>query len=352
MISFYPGPSRVHDEIPTYVKDAFQKGLLSMNHRSDEFMALCEKTVSLIKEKLDIPATYSVLFASSATECWEIIAQSLIKKESLHIFNGAFGEKWFDYTKRLRPGATSLVFDREQSINLKSIRFSTSELICLTQNETSNGTQISDKLITSVQKKNPKALIAVDATSSMAGINLNFKAADVWFASVQKCFGLPAGLAVMICSPKAIDRVKSIKEQQHYNSLDHMREMMEKWQTPYTPNVMGIYLLMRVLKKSKKINIVNKKTTERAKAWNDFFKEGKHLRLYIQNATVRSYTVITITGKPELLAQVKSEAKKKGFLLGEGYGKLRSETFRIANFPAIKKREIKQLREFLNDWIY
>jgi len=351
MISFYPGPSRVHDDIPKYVKDAHRKGLLSMNHRSHEFMALCEKTISLLKEKLDIPSSYSVFFTSSATECWEIIAQSLIKKESLHIFNGAFGEKWFEYTNRLIPGAKKFIFGHEQMPTLTKISARKSELICFTQNETSNGTQIRDKLIASVHKKNPKALIAVDATSSMAGINLNFKAADVWFASIQKCFGLPAGLAVMICSPKAIDRAKSIIEQQHYNSLGLMNEMMEKWQTPYTPNVMAIYLLMRVLKKSKKINLVNKKTTGRAKAWNDFFKEGQQLRPYIQNAAVRSSTVITITGKPELLVRVKSEAKENGFLLGEGYGKLKGETFRIANFPAIKKREIKQLKSFLNDWI-
>jgi phosphoserine aminotransferase len=129
MISFYPGPSRVHDKIPKYVKDACEKGLLSLNHRSDEFMGLCEITVSLLKEKLNIPETYTILFTSSATECWEILAQSLIKKESLHIYNGGFGEKWYDYTKRLRPGAKALHFDCEQEINLKETLLSKSELI-------------------------------------------------------------------------------------------------------------------------------------------------------------------------------------------------------------------------------
>ena len=38
MISFYPGPSRVYDEIPLYVKDAFKAGIMSINHRSDEFV--------------------------------------------------------------------------------------------------------------------------------------------------------------------------------------------------------------------------------------------------------------------------------------------------------------------------
>lgn len=351
MISFYPGPSRAHDQIPNYVKDAYRKGILSMNHRSEEFMTLCETTVILLKEKLNIPKSYTIYFTSSATECWEILAQSLIKKESLHIYNGAFGEKWFDYTKRIRPGAKAFSFEPELEIDLKKIKFPKSELICITQNETSNGTQVSDALISSIQKKYPKALIAVDATSSMAGIELNFSKADVWFASVQKCFGLPAGLAVMVCSPKAVERIKSIKENSHYNSLVFMNEMMNKWQTPYTPNVLGVYLLMRVVKDSKKIDSVHNKTEARAKAWEDFFNHGENLRLYIQNSNVRSRTVIAITGKTELLSEVKKKAKKKGFLLGEGYGKFKSETFRIANFPAIRKNEIAALKKFLKGYL-
>ncbi|HEY6437668.1 MAG TPA: hypothetical protein VIY47_13835, partial [Ignavibacteriaceae bacterium] len=124
-------------------------------------------------------------------------------------------------------------------------------------------------------------------------------------------------------------------------------EMMEQWQTSYTPNVLGIYLLMRVLKDSKNIRSVHKQIEERAKAWQDFFKNGKNLRLYIRNQKVRSHTVITITGNPELLNEVKSKSKKNGFVLGEGYGKLKNETFRIANFPALKNNEIKRLKDFL-----
>ena len=108
MISFYPGPSRVYDEIPKYVKEALAQGILSMNHRSDEFISLSRKTVALLKTKLSIPKDYTIFFTSSATECWEIIAQSIIQKESTHIYNGAFGEKWYDYTKRLHPEAKGI----------------------------------------------------------------------------------------------------------------------------------------------------------------------------------------------------------------------------------------------------
>ena len=351
MISFYPGPSRVHDEIPKYVKEAFGKGILSMNHRSAEFMKISERVVHLLKNKLHIPETYTIFYTTSATECWEIIAQSLISKQSFHVYNGAFGKKWFEYTKRLCSAAKNFPFDQEDVLNEKKLRFGKEPgVICLTQNETSNGTQVSNEIILSIRERYPDHLIAVDATSSMAGIFLNFKAADIWLASVQKCFGLPAGLGLMVCSPACMQKMEEVGDKKYYNSLSFMAEMMQKWQTPFTPNVLNIYLLMQVLEKSKPIEEVHTKIKQRYLQWVDFLKDRQTLQHLINNEAVRSYTVIPVRSNEALVSAIKSRARKKDILLGEGYGDLKASTFRIANFPAIKKREINLLKDFLDDY--
>lgn len=349
MISFYPGPSRVHDEIPGYVKDAAKQGIMSMNHRSPEFVAMSRKTIGLLKKKLSIPKDYTIFFTSSATECWEIIAQSWITEKSYHFYNGSFGQKWFEYTHKIKNGAIGKLFDRESALNADQLKYDGSNaVICLTQNETSNGTQVSNEIISTIRKNNPGHLIAVDATSSMAGIVLDFKSADIWFASVQKCFGLPAGLGIMICSPAALLRAKKINNSQYYNSIMFMNAMMEKWQTPFTPNVLGIYLLMRVLEKSKPIREVHKVTVNRFKEWTAFLQNTNNLKHLIKNKEVHSYTVLPIEGDPSSISKIKKNGKKQGFLLGEGYGDLRATTFRIANFPAIKNVEITKLKRFLS----
>jgi len=351
MISFYPGPSRVHDDISKWVKAAHQKGVMSLNHRSPEFVALSKKTIGLLKEKLGIPEDYTVFFTSSATECWEIIAQSIIHTTSIHFFNGAFGEKWFDYTHRIKPGATGVRFEIDRELKAEKLNLNEGDLVCITQNETSNGTQIPSYVMQQIRKKNPEPLIAIDATSSMAGIQLDFNFADIWFASVQKCFGLPAGLAIMICSPRAMKRALLLDEKDHYNSLTFMASMMEKWQTPFTPNVLGIYLLMCCLKEMDVISATDKKISERASSWWKFFKGGRNLKMLIPSEGVRSQTVIAIVAQPDVIDRVKLKAVKKGFLLGEGYGDLKKTTFRIANFPAISGKEIKQLKRFLTDFL-
>jgi len=347
MISFYPGPSRVHDEIPGYVKDAYKLGILSINHRSPEFVKMSEKTIRLIKQKLNIPKNYTIFFTSSATECWEIIAQSLITGTSYHLYNGSFGEKWFDYTRRIHPGATPLPFGLNDTPDPeKRLLGKQDAIICITQNETSNGTQVSNANIEEIGKNNPSCLIAIDATSSMGGVVLTFKAADIWFASVQKCFGLPAGLGILICSPKALEKATAVSERKHYNSLTFMMEMMAKWQTPCTPNVLAIYLLMRVMENVKPIKAVDRETKERYQQWISFFDNVPSLHHLVENKLVHSYTVLPITASEAQVEQVKRRAKKHGFLLGEGYGDRKKTTFRIANFPAIKKKEIKSLMDF------
>jgi phosphoserine aminotransferase len=155
----------------------------------------------------------------------------------------------------------------------------------------------------------------------------------------------------MACSPATIDKVEKVGESEHYNSLTFMTEMMTKWQTPFTPNVLNIYLLMRVLEDSKPIDAVEKKLKKRYHQWMDFFSNSTNLTHLVRNEAAHSYTVIPVAATPETVTAIKKAAFKKGMLLGEGYGDLKASTFRIANFPAIKKEEIEQLRKLLKTFL-
>ncbi len=345
--SFYPGPSRVYSNIPEYIYDAYREGILTANHRSETFHKLMAKLKRLLRVKLEVPKNYEIVFTSSATECWAILAQSLTVKESLHIFNGAFGEKWHEAASGIHGKTEAIAFDPQEEFDLSFLPESYTDLVCITQNETSNGTQISNAIIKGIREKLPKALLAIDATSSMGGIALEIKQADIWYASVQKCFGLPAGLAVMILSPNAVKRAQEIDDRSRYNSLLNILKHYQRNEAPYTPNVTNIYLLSRVLEKSKGIQELNEKVLSRAAAWYQFFEQTSLFKPYIKNAAVRSQTVIALEQDSNSIARVKKDAKSLGIILGNGYGSLKDHTFRIANFPAIKGKEIELLTKFL-----
>lgn len=351
MISFSPGPSKVYDQLPVYLKDAYDQGILSANHRSALFMHLYQETEELIKEKLGVPEDYKLLFTSCATENWEIIAQSVVEKSSFHIFSGAFGKKWFDFSHHLDPNAQSYQLDKDQELDVNSLEIDEEfDVIAVTQNETSNATQVSNELIGALGERFPGKMIAVDTTSSMAGVYLDFKQADIWYASVQKCFGLPAGLGLLILSPKAIEKVQAKGESGRYNSLSFMLENAKNYQTHYTPNVLGIYLLNRSLKDIPFITSTSEETKNRMKRLEETILQTQSLHFLVQNPKTRSKTVLGIAGKQEFISQVKKSAEAEGMQMGSGYGSLKPTSFRIANFPAITDGEFEKLIHFLQQY--
>ena len=342
-MTFYPGPSKVYPQVAQYMQDAFAEGILSINHRSAECMEITRGAIDGLHQKLNIPADYHVYFVSSATEVWEIIAQSLTRQKSLHYYNGAFGEKWADYAEKLVSTIERIPFKLNELPDLQNIT-NFNDVVCITQNETSNGTQIKD--LKPFRKAFPEAIIAVDATSSLGGIALDFNDGDVWFASIQKCLGLPAGMAIMICSPKAIERAEQINDRKFYNSLLFIHDNFQKFQTHYTPNVLSIYLINKIMLEVSNISIISEDTKQKAEKWYDFF-ENKGMKCLAQNSAIRSDTVITIEGTEEEIKSIKALTKAHGITLGNGYGSWKNNTFRIANFPAIEDIEIEALIELL-----
>lgn len=348
MVTFYPGPSKLYPEVEGFLRDAYHSGLLSVNHRSKPFMEMLSEAVSLLKQKLAVPAGYEVVFVSSATECWEIIAQSLTGGKSYHLYNGAFGSKWAEYAARIHGRAVGVPYDLDAQPVWNRPESDPSDLLCITHTETSNGTMVTDESLAALRSQF-KGLIAVDATSSMGGVALPWESADVWYASVQKCFGLPSGLGVMLLSPGAIAQAAALGEEAHYNSLGFVVENFKKFQTPYTPNILGIYLVKRLMETLRPVDIIGRALENRALALYNYLETNGYEPL-VKSALNRSPTVIAVKGSAEEIAGLKVFAAQNGITLGNGYGKWKDTTFRIANFPAIRNDEADLLKACLKDF--
>jgi len=346
--TFNPGPSAVYPAVRHYLTDAFDEGWLSAPHRSEKVTSLVRQTVTDLKTKLNVPQDYTVLFTGSATECWEILTQSLTPRRSFHLYNGDFGEKWLKYARALRPASTGISFGVDEVPDLAALPFSAddTDLVCITQNETSTATQLREGFILNLYNRLGGALLAVDATSSLGGLNLKYIKADVWFASVQKCFGLPAGLGVLILSPRAVAQARTLNDRAHYNALPAMLAQMLNFQTNYTPNVLGIYLLSRVMAEREPIKAVHQHLVDRAQKLYDFFEQATPLQPLITNLETRSTTVIGLKGDAATIEEIKKKALEAGLQLGSGYGTLKNTSVRIANFPAVPDAAFEALVQF------
>lgn len=345
MYNFYPGPSKNYPLIKDFATEAFASGILEKNHRSMPFMNLMEDCIRLLKKHLNIPSDYKVYFVSSATEAWEICAQSLFGNASVNFYyNGAFGEKWKNYSERIYPEVIGTRFGVNEKIVLDE---SFTGDVCLVANETSNGSQVNlDGYRERISESN---LLYVDAVSSLGGINHTISDADVWISSSQKCFGLPSGMGIMIVSPMALERAKRVGDTKYYNSLLFIDENFEKLQTPYTPNILAVYLLKRLLENVPNIDQVSARLEERAHKLYSYFDNSDFFTPLVNNYEVRSSTVLALECSD--LKGLDSHLNRYGITIGKGYGQWKDSTFRIANFPAIDNEEYDFLLEILTNFV-
>ena len=345
MLSFYPGPSKVHPEALGYIQEAFEQGIVSINHRSERFEKLLETTFQELHNKWNIPADYTIYFVSSATEAWEIVIQSLVRKKSTHLYNGAFGKKWAHYAKAV---AESFEFTLDQSLAEVAQQLGpiNGDTLCLVQSETSNGT--GQQIRRADFQLADDAIIAVDATSSMGGIELPWNEADVWLASVQKCIGIPAGMGLMICSPKALARAKELARANHYNDVLFLEENRRLFQTQMTPNVLGIYLVNRLTQQLPSLSETHQATLAKMKIWTDFWDQQSEFNYLIQREDLRLPTVLALKGPAEKIQTLHARCQAADIELGIGYGEWKNSSFRIANFPAHTKKDIETLINLLN----
>ncbi len=353
MINFTPGPSQLYFTVADHVKKAFRDGIPSLSHRSKQFESIFAETTQGIRTLLNIPAEYSIVFTGSATEIWERILQNLVDERSHHLVNGAFSKRFYEIALQLGKGATKSEVAAGHSFS--DTPALDTELIALTHNETSTGVSLTMPFINAMRAANPKPLIAVDAVSSLPYPELDYSKVDSVFFSVQKGFGLPAGLGVWIVNGKCIEKAESMaaagKSIGSFHSLPSLISHARKNQTPETPNVLGIYLLGKVVQDFLNRGIVALRSETQYKGSILYQALEKHatLKPFVSDKFNRSKTVI-VADCGEQTHLLTEHLKKYNLQAGEGYGEFRNSHLRFANFPAHSKEQFELLTDAITSF--
>ncbi|MBI4036018.1 alanine--glyoxylate aminotransferase family protein [Candidatus Daviesbacteria bacterium] len=352
-IYFTVGPSQIYPTLYKHLNKAIKEDIFSLNHRGEEFKKLFTSTTEGLKKLLNIPANFQIFFVSSALEGMERTIQGCSEKTSFHIITGSFGKAWANYASQLGRNVLTYNIDPTQKAELSNIKIpQRAEIICITQNDTSTGYWIPMDEIIKLKKKYPEKLVAIDVVSSVPFVTIDYKYIDIAFFSVQKGFGLPAGLGVIIASPKALEKTEKLLKNKSvigsYHSFKHLSEKALNLQTPETPNVLNIYLLNSVIKDMLKIGINNirQDMDKKAKALYELFENHHLYKPYVANKEFRSPTtaVFDVKGTSESL---RKKLSQKGFIVGAGYGDNKLNHIRVANFPAHTYKDTLQLLKYI-----
>lgn len=346
---FTVGPTQLHKNFSKHLKIALKKNIPSVSHRSEDFKKLYLDLIQNIKKLFQTPDNYDVVFLGSATEFMERSIQNLSKTKTLHFVSGAFSERCYKFAKNASREAFKVEMEADNTFSLDRIPKNFSpEIIFLTHNETSSGHRIPKNFILQVRNSFPNSLIVCDVVSSAPTCEIPIEAIDLAFFSVQKAFGLPAGLGVGIISPRLIERAEKIKETESSKNIFHSFLNMHKnnleAKTMETPNVLFMFLLNEVVKDflKKTLKKIQKEQTEKLKILEKFFLKTENFLPIIKNKDWKSETVLVYSTKIDSKIIIE-KLKKKNILIATGYGEEKNSRIRIANFPQNSKEEILNL---------
>lgn len=349
-IYFTPGPSQLYHTYEAHFKQALRENIPSINHRTKQFIAVIKETTTNLRLLLNIPEDYDVFFVNSANEAWDRILQNLVVSSSHHFANGAFGKKFHNFALQHRLKSTITEVGFGEKITDWQVP-SNAELIGVTKNETSNGFTISEEEIKSLRDQNPDKLIALDTVSAAGAIPIDFKMVDVAYFSVQKCFGMPAGLGVIIANQKCQEKALKKLENQSigsYRSFVNLKKFSDTFQTPETPNMLAIYTLGKIAKDMLNIGVskIHNEIIYKSVLLMNAIQKHPSLELLINEEQNRSKTTIVAKCESDN-TKILKELADKGFILGGGYKEYKNTCIRIANFPAHSKESVELLCDLL-----
>jgi phosphoserine aminotransferase len=331
------------------MQTAMDEQIGSISHRSKQFRQIYQHTAEQLTELLGVPAGSGIFFLGSATEVWERSLSNCVEFESFHLVNGSFSKRFYEFSLELNKHAVHEEAAFGQGFNASDVMIpDTAELVCLTHNETSSGVSMPVSEIHALKRNHANKLFIIDAVSSAPYPDLDLRLIDSMFFSVQKAFGLPAGLGVWIANEKMLAKSEELKIKGHsigtYHSLPSLYKNFRNFETPETPNVMNIYLLGKVAEEMnrKGAATLRQETEAKAQSLYDFLEKSPNFEIFVQNPAHRSQTVVVANTTGPASAVIDA-VKSSGNVLGSGYGSYKDQQIRIANFPATSAEEVETL---------
>ena len=351
---FIPGPVHVLPEVLQ------QLARPTLGHRGKEYAQLQGETIDMLK-KILFTGQNVFISTSSASGVWEGSIRNCVTLDEtvLCTMCGAFSDKYAMVARACGRNVEELKVEWGQAVTPEMIdeKLATGRYAAVTMvyNETSTGLtnpvyEISEML----KAKYPDVLVFVDAVSAMVGLPLHFDKLgwDVVFASVQKAFAIPPGLAVFAVSDRAMEKSKSVPDRGYYFDFQQYAKSAQKNQTPTTPAIPHIMALNYQCRRLLEEGIENvwarhSKMAEFVRTWA---KENFDLFAPQQYAS-NTLTAVKNTRGINVAETINALQQKHNTIFGNGYGKIKEETFRIAHMGDITIDDLKELLAWIDEEI-
>ncbi len=351
--NFSAGPA----VLPLPVLEKARNELLSLNgsgmsvmeisHRSKHFAPILEGAETGLRELLNVPENYKILFLQGgATLQFSMIPMNFLRKDETADFvvTGAWGKKAVKEAKKC--GTANVIFSTEtegfRSIPAQeNLNFSqNAKYVHYTSNETIDGVEFKYDL-------DGKGIpVVCDASSNILSKPFDIEKYALIYAGAQKNIG-PSGVTVVIIRDDLLEQIPGDQQ-----TLLNYKLIAENDSMLNTPNTWGIYLIdlvCRWLKEKGGVSAMAKLNEEKAKILYDAIDQSDGFYRGHAEKAARSLMNVTFRLPSKELEKAFVEESTKNDLDGlKGHRSVGG--IRASIYNAFPREGVEALVEFMKDF--
>ena len=240
---FIPGPTN----IPEAIRKACD--IPTLDHRSPAFARLFRPAVAGVRRVLNMDGGEVVILPSTGTGGWEAAITNTLSPGDCVLASrfGMFSHRWIDLCQRHGLDVQIIETPWGQGAPLQAIEAALKadtagriKAVLATHNETATGVRSDIAGIRrAMDAAGHGAMLFVDGVSSIGSMPFDMAAwgVDIAVAGSQKGFMLPAGLAILGLSDKALAAMETARLPRTFFDFRDMLKSYAAGGYPYTPAV-------------------------------------------------------------------------------------------------------------------
>ncbi|MEG1643223.1 MAG: 3-phosphoserine/phosphohydroxythreonine transaminase [Bacteroidales bacterium] len=347
--NFYAGPSILSQYTIKNTAEAVMDfagtglSLLEVSHRSKEFVAVMDETQALVKELLDIPSGYEVVFlGGGASLQFCMVPFNLLKRKAAYLETGTWAQNAIKEA-RLFGEVEVIASSKDANFSYIPKNYNIPEDVDyfhFTSNNTIFGTEM---------RKDPDVNVRLvsDMSSDIFSRPIDVSKYDIIYAGAQKNLA-PAGVTLAIIREGALGKV----ERPIPTMLDY-RTHIKKGSMFNTPPCLSIFSALQTLKYYKSlggIKAIERMNIEKATILYDEIDRNKLFKgtTSVEDRSIMNVCFVMNEEYKDLEDIFADYAKSKGMIGIKGHRSVGG--FRASIYNAMPKSGVEALVEIMKDF--
>ncbi len=345
---FLPGPTEVHPD----VLHAMTRPMIA--HRGQDMVDLL-KGVEPGLQRLFRTGERVLIGTCAATGFMEMAVRSGVRHRALSLVGGAFGERFAGIVAATGRHVVRLDVPLgctvEPDMLRDALKHTSVDAVTMVHSETATGALAPLEDLATVVREFDDVLLLVDTVTSLAGSPV---ATDEWqldfvFTGAQKALALPPGLAFATASARMLERAATVPERGAYFDAIAYEKAAANYQPTNTPAISLLYALDVQLRRIDEDGGASARWDrhDAMRQCVEGWVEGRGGELgysYLPAAGRRSWTISCLNVPEGMSGRTIAKAmRQQGWVIGSGYGKLKTETVRIGHMGDHTVEQVSEL---------